>query len=173
MERLACLEPGHQVADPVPVALVGAGVFGVLGVELGECPLDVRGPAAAVGEPGRQVVILGPGVLGGVDAGGLGHDLVGDALCLVPHRAPERFAPREAFAAILVPSIDTIPTLTIPAAAHSRSTWANTSANASWWRARNRAIVVWSGASWPHTTRNATWSRHSRSIRREERSPTA
>jgi hypothetical protein len=86
VERLTCLEPGQEVLDPVPVALVGAGVFGVLGVELGERLLDVRGPATAVGEPGRQVVIVAPGVLGGVDPGGLGHDLVGDPLCLVPHR---------------------------------------------------------------------------------------
>ena len=111
-----------------PVALVGPGVFGVLGVELGERLLDVRGPTTAVGEPGREV--SSPRASSAASTRAASATIswaIRWASCRTA--APERFAPREAFAAILVPSIDTIPTFTIPAAAHSRSTCANTSAN--------------------------------------------
>jgi hypothetical protein len=153
-------------------------MLGVLTVQLLQGLRDVRRSPFAGGEPRREVVI-GPTprcdrvVFGRVDGIGVGNDLCGDPLCFLADPVVDRLADFEAFAAILVPSIDTIPTLTIPAAAHNRRTWANRSANPSWCSARNLAIVEWSGPSWPHNTRNATWSTHNRSIRRDDRSPTA
>jgi hypothetical protein len=53
------------------------------------------------------------------------------------------------------------------------STSPNGPANAASWRWRNRAIVVWSGARFAQITRVATSSMQRRSIRRDDRSPTA
>ena len=159
-ERLAGLDSLEVLLGTGPVGLIGPPVLGILAAQLIESLLDVGGPATPIGEPRRQVVIgsatTGGNVLGVVDLSGLGHDRLGDPTGLLTHASWLRLAAREAFAAILVPSMDTTPTLTIPAAAHSRSTWVNTSANPSSCSVRNRAIVVWSGASWPHSTRNAT-----------------
>ena len=55
--------------------------------------------------------------------------------------------------------------------AHSRSDSVNTAASACSWRARNRAIVVWSGTWLAVITLNATSTRQARSIAREERTP--
>ena len=52
-----------------------------------------------------------------------------------------RFAPRDAFARIFVPSIAMIPTSTNPASSHSSSTALNSSAIARSCRRRNSAIV--------------------------------
>ncbi len=71
-----------------------------------------------------------------------------------------------------MPSRATVPTLTIPALAHSASTCTNNSASRSACRWRNRLIVLWSGARLAAITRNATSSTQRRSIWREERSPT-
>jgi len=80
-------------------------------------------------------------------------------------------ASSEALAAILVPSIATVPNRAKPACAATSSTWVNNAANASWQSARNRATVEWSGTSWAHSTRNATSVPHNRSTCREDRTP--
>ena len=48
-----------------------------------------------------------------------------------PTDSADRLAPRDALAAILLPSMETTPTLTIPAAEHNARTWANSPVNAS------------------------------------------
>jgi hypothetical protein len=70
-----------------------------------------------------------------------------------------------------VPSIATIPTLTSPARAQSKSTPEKSSEIACSWRARKRAIVAWSGTWFAVMTRKATSSEQRRSIPRAERTP--
>jgi hypothetical protein len=75
--------------------------------------------------------------------------------------------------ASLVPSRATVPTCTMPAAAHSFSEATRKPARACSWRARNRAIVTWSGVWLPASTRKATSSWQRRSSCREDRTPLA
>jgi hypothetical protein len=64
-----------------------------------------------------------------------------------------RLARSAALAASLVPSSATVPTLTVPAAAHSRKDSTRNPARAASWRARNRAMVTWSGVALAARTR--------------------
>ena len=119
-------------AQPGPVRSIAIGVFGVPAADSLEGLLDVRGPPRTGANPGGRLLIGTAtrghgGVFGSVDPVGIGQGTcLGDPAGLVADRVPRgpdsAFA---AFAAILVPSIDTTPTLTIPSAAHSRSTCAD------------------------------------------------
>lgn len=82
-----------------------------------------------------------------------------------------RLALREALAAILVPSMATMPTWHSPAWAHSMSTSVNSPATAASWSARNRLIVEWSGARLAQITRLAISVWQARAIWRDERTP--
>ena len=63
-----------------------------------------------------------------------------------------RLALSAALAASLVPSRATVPTRTMPAAAHSLSEATKNPASGVSWRARNRAMVTWSGSRLPAST---------------------
>jgi hypothetical protein len=84
-----------------------------------------------------------------------------------------RLAFSAALPASLVPSSATVPTRTIPAAAHSRKDSTRNPARACSWRMRKRAMVTWSGVWLAASTRKATSSTQRRSIWREERTPMA
>jgi pimeloyl-ACP methyl ester carboxylesterase len=87
------------------------------------------------------------------------------------HAGPSTVATGEALAANLVPSRATVPTRTMPAAAHSRKDWTRNPARACSWRARKRAMVTWLGSWLAASTRKVMSSFKRRSIWREERTP--
>ena len=79
---------------------------------------------------------------------------------------------REAFAPILVPSLERFPSLTMPISPASRNTSRKKGRNAARWILRKSLIVRKSGGSLPTIARNARFRSQAAAIFRLEQTPT-
>jgi hypothetical protein len=127
-------------------------------------------PAGLAGKRRGQLVPTGVAeqlVLAPVDRGGLAQDL-GDLFFELLEGAVGLVS---GVAGQLGASSATVPTQTMPAAAHNLREATRNPASALWWRTPNRAMVTWSGVWLAASTRKAMSSWQRRWICREERTP--
>ncbi len=135
--RFTCVDLGEVFLDPLAIGHSFFGVCFVLTFEFFERFLDVGGTAFAGCELLWQLTrtsVVGVGrVLSSISSARVADSVASDPPDLVSRPFVGPVADIDPFAAILVPSIEITPTLTIPASAHNRRTCANRSANLSWY----------------------------------------